>query len=156
MIAGNSAMQMVEIDSAGVPSGGEWGDPVRFAKSIERYGLKLAWSWAAGMFLVYSDFGGGCEPLIQFDCWNHSEGRPIALAGELEFLLLWFWDNHCRNTRQTIRNAVRQGQRNMRAAQEKAMLARRNERAKIAFEQAGKEGGWLPKKLFVMPKHLRN
>ena len=53
MRVGPERWRWVSIDSAGVPTGGQYGQPALLAEMIESLGLKLAWSWLYKCFVLY-------------------------------------------------------------------------------------------------------
>ncbi|HUU96001.1 MAG TPA: hypothetical protein VM487_09685 [Phycisphaerae bacterium] len=113
----------VTTDTAGVPHGGQYGDVDWFEEEIAPHGLKLGWNPISEAFIVYVEDGPDrFHTLIRL--WKDSEGCAIPMTHDVLWMLLYCWDNHCRNSKQTVLAALQQMKRDQR---DRAIKARMDE-----------------------------
>lgn len=88
---------MVSPDTAGVPTGGKYGDVQTFIREAGRHGLKVAWSLPGECFGIYTQDGPG-RYTFQMRWRNPLTGEAKPLTREFLWLLLHLWASHCKNS----------------------------------------------------------
>ena len=129
MRIGPARWRMVDLNTAGVPSGGKYGNVRWFAKKAARHGLKVGWCQIPKCFGIYTEDGPG-RFTFQLQWRNQATGEAKPLTSELLWLLIYIWDHHCRSTEKTIQQAYTDMAR--RAKEQEA-----KERYEIASATAG-------------------
>lgn len=86
MQIGSDQRQWVSIDSPGVPTGGIYGHPADVEKLVEPLGYKLAWSWFAGAFVLYTERNDGEISISWWFKRFHNE-EPLPVTRDYVILL---------------------------------------------------------------------
>ena len=92
---------MVSPDTAGVPSGGKYGDVPWFTREAGRHGLKVGWCVMGECFGIYTQEGLG-KYTFQMQWRNQVTGEAKPLTADFLWLLLWMWDRHSRTSGETL------------------------------------------------------
>lgn len=85
MQIGADQRQWVTIDSPGVPTGGIYGHPAEVERLVEPLGYKLAWSWLAGAFVLYTERTDG---EISVSWWFKKFGSDEPLPVTRDYVVL--------------------------------------------------------------------
>lgn len=104
MRIGPRRWQMVSPDTAGVPTGGKYGDVRTFIREAGRHGLRVAWSLPGQCFGIYTQDGPG-RYTFQMRWRNPRTGQPKPLTREFLWLLLHLWNAHCRTSGKLLEQA---------------------------------------------------
>ena len=151
MRIGKEYWRCVSTDTAGVPTGGRYGDVKWFEQELNRHGLKLAWSQIHHCFGIYLERGPG-RVVWQRLCLRDDTQQPIPLNSHFLWLMLHLWERHCRMTTATINATLTQLRRD-----EKSQIAKERYENAQMLEKDVMDSVWLDRgyrtpKAFSIPK----
>ena len=142
---------MVSPGTAGVPSGGRYGDVHYFVTEAEKHGLYVCWSRIFECFGIYTKDGMG-KYTFQLLWRNAASGEAKPLSRTFLWLMLHFWDEHCRTTGKLLEQAFAQANRDekSRIAKERYELA--TDVAKDAVDETWVQRGHTTRKMISIPR----
>ena len=150
MQVGPRHWRCVDLDAAGVPHGGPYGDVARFDAFCRAEGLVLCWSRVKKCLIVATQ---------KFHQWTvqlslcKDYGKPVPCNDKLAFLIRWTRRNFGRNSASSIIENLAQAQRDA-----------KREMARLAYERAsgsareGVDRAWNRihgRKLITVPANYR-
>lgn len=141
---------MVTTDTAGVPSGGKYGDVRRFEEEAKRHGLLVGWCLMGDCFGIYTKDGPG-RYTFQMRWWNPSTRQPKPLSREFLWLLLHLWSNHCRTTGKLLEEAYNQSLRDARGLRAKEQYELAQDMLEDVATETAIDMGWETRKLISIP-----
>ena len=160
MMIGPRRWHWVSTDSAGVPRGSGYGDVARFEKKLKQHHLFLSWSWLHHCFFIYTLRGH--KPITQWQCWDWANDRPQVLTNELLFLMLHYWEHHCRRSAKIIQQAAKESQEKHKRQAVKDMHEELAPQVDEAVYNVGRRRGFVAPRVQIeipkrtLPKALRN
>ena len=141
----------VSPDEAGVPRGSGYGDVARFEKKLNRNHLYLSWSWIHECFFIYTLTAK--EPVTQWQCWDWTNDRPLMLTDELLWLMIYYWEHHCRRSAKTIQKAAQESQERIKRENIKKMYEELAPQVDEAVYNVGRRMGFVaPRVQIEVPK----
>lgn len=118
MRIGPEHWRTVTPDTAGVPTGGRWGNPGWFGRRLKQAGLTLCWSRLHGDFGIIRHVGAG-KWTWQMHCRKGGPGSdPIPLGGELLKFVLSLWNEAKNQTADDMMRQIRQAEAEHRQRQQ--------------------------------------
>lgn len=152
MIIGDPKNEWVTVDSAGVPSGGIFGDIDHYRKLLEARGMKIAWSWIWKAFFIYHMRGAVVVPL--WLCWNYRRNRPEPITDGMVYFLAMCYEKFCRNSVKTIHKAAMEAQEEQKRKAAKELYQMRSDEIREATHRVGRLVGFSPKKIISIPSRV--
>jgi len=148
MRIGPEQWHWVSIDTAGVPTGGVYGDVRRVAEKIAKHGGKRAWAASWGHFVMYEVRADGVHvPHLHFTDWV---GQPIPVRDDHIRVFLWLREQYA--SQPTIELAMKQHDAKLKYEKEIELQRQREERREALIHATDLDLGLItPREMIVVP-----
>lgn len=153
MRVGPEHYQWVSPDSAGVPTGGRWGNVGEFRRRMARHGLKVAWSRLWRCFYIYTQ-PSAARFVTQLACSRMDNSEPIPLTRALAGALLQCWSKVRRHSHQALERGMAAMARTKQEAARRKWLAEQEDVMKDAERSSKLIRRVITPKAFYIPTHL--
>lgn len=150
MMIGHPSWRWFSTGSAGVPTGGRYGNVKRFEERAKRHGLYIAWSGIAKAFVVYTKRGPG-ELVLQEFCQDPVEMTPVPLTDRYLAQLVGIWERFARASHMTIRCMIEMDKRERKRQAQREAEQHRADSREDALRMFNLVTGRAGSKTMVLP-----
>ncbi len=150
MMIGHPSWRWFSTGSAGVPTGGRYGNVKRFEERAKRHGLYIAWSGLGGCFVIYTKRGAG-QLVTQEFCNDPRDGTPEPLTDNYLAVMVAIWERFARTGKVTIATMTARDKRERERQRHNEMEQHREDSRKDALRMFNLVTGRSGPKMFSIP-----